>query len=92
MPDYVQGKETYCGVNKKEVKKKTESFTAFDTRPEHTETKRGKMQTCGKVTQFLLILEEAVKISLLPFNGLKILVAYSTLRPAASCTQLEQNQ
>jgi hypothetical protein len=26
MPDYVQGKETYSGVNKKEVKKKNGKF------------------------------------------------------------------
>jgi hypothetical protein len=35
-----------------------ESFRAFDTCPEHTETKRGNKETCGKVTQFLLIPEK----------------------------------
>jgi hypothetical protein len=54
---------------------------AFEATPENSEIKRGNKETYGKVTQFPLILEDAVKISLPPFNGLKILLAYSTLRP-----------
>jgi len=69
-----------------------EIFRASEKCPQHSEIERNNKETCGKVTQFLLILEEVVKISLLPFNRLKILVAYSTLRTAASCIQLEQNQ
>jgi hypothetical protein len=39
------------------------TFGASEATPEDTETKRSDKEAYGKVTQFLLILEDAVKIS-----------------------------
>jgi hypothetical protein len=76
---------------------------AFEATPENSETKRGNKETYGKVTQFLLILEDAVKD--LPStiqrakNTTSLLYATAVeaerenwMKRAASCIQLEQNQ